>query len=148
MTTCLDLARRFIGIRELPGRQHHPLIQWGLMLCDYGPETPDEVPWCSAAMQIPPFLLGLPRSRNAAARSWLAVGEPIELGGTIPGNDVVVLNRGDGPQDPAILGAPGHVGLYVRHDAAQVWLCAGNQGDEWSIAPFPARKILGIRRLA
>lgn len=145
MTTCLDIARRLIGTRELPGGAHHPMIQWGFMLCGYGHDTPDEVPWCSAGLQIPPYLLGLPRSQSAAARSWLKVGEFIELSGCKPGNDVVILNRG-GIHDPTVSG-PGHVGLYVRHNEANVWLCGGNQNDSWSIAPFPVKQILGARRL-
>lgn len=142
------VAQRFIGLREIEGSAHHPLIQWGFLLCGYGTDTPDEVAWCSAIMQVPPYVLGLPRSGSAAARSWLQVGEPIEIGGATRGFDVVVLNRGNGPQDPSVIRAPGHVGWYVRHDERQVWLLGGNQADAFSIAPFPLERVLGVRRLA
>ena len=142
-TTLYDLAARSLGIREVAGGEHHPLIQFGFALCSgYGLETPDEVPWCSAWLQVWPWLLGLPHSKSAAARSWLTVGTPIDLDDARRGFDVVILSRAGSP-------TAGHVGLYVEHDAATatVTLLAGNQGNRVSVATFPRDRILGVRRL-
>jgi len=140
-TTLYNLAARSLGIREAVGGEHHPLIQFGFSLCSgYGLETPDEVPWCSAWLQVWPWLLGLPRSKSAAARSWLTVGTPIDLDDARRGFDVVILSRAGSL-------TAGHVGLYVEHDAVTVTLLAGNQGNRVSVAAYPRDRILGVRRL-
>jgi uncharacterized protein (TIGR02594 family) len=136
--TAFELAQRFVGeITELTGNEHHPLIQWFHMLCALGPDRPDETPWCSSFANGVCWLLRLPRSKSAAARSWLTVGVPIELRAARPGYDVVVLERGAG----------GHVGFFAGQDDASVFLLGGNQSDAVSVAPFPKATILGVRRL-
>jgi uncharacterized protein (TIGR02594 family) len=132
-----DVAKRFIGLKETPGIQSNPLVLGMLQLDGAWPKD-DTVPWCSAFVNFVAFLLGLPRSRSLAARSWLTVGREIRLDMALPGFDVVVLQRDGG----------GHVGFYVRSDSADVWLLGGNQHDQVSIAEFPRERILGIRRLA
>jgi hypothetical protein len=92
--------------------------------------------------------LGLDRSRSAAARSWLDVGDPVILASAQPGSDVVILSRGAGKQPgPEVVNAPGHVGFYAGRDGDNVLLLGGNQGNQVSIASFPASRVLGVRRL-
>lgn len=137
-----DLAQRFVGeIRELPGVQHHPFIQWAHMLCGLGSDQPDETPWCSAFVNAIAWTLQLPRSKSAAARSWLNVGQVIELRMAMPGNDIVVLKRGTNP-------AQGHVGFFAGLQGDRVHLLGGNQGDAVTIASFPIGDVIGVRRLA
>lgn len=139
--TPFALAQRFVGeVRELPGVQHHPAIQWAHMLCGLGADQADEVPWCSAWLNLIAWLLQLPRSKSAAARSWLDVGEVITLKQARPGYDIVILKRGTNP-------AQGHVGLFAGLDRS-VHLLGGNQGNTVSIAAFPIEDVLGVRRLA
>lgn len=142
MTSPFKLATRFIGIAEIPGTANNPAVQWGFSLCKgFGPETPDEVPWCSAWAQIPAFLAGVERSESAAARSWLEVGTPVPLDEASIGWDIVVLSRGSNP-------AQGHVGYYAgRTPTGDVLLLGGNQNDRVSVAAFPAARVLGVRRL-
>lgn len=140
--TAYELAQRFVGeIRELPGSAHHPFIQWAHMLCALGPDQPDSVPWCSSWLNAIAWMLQLPRSRSAAARSWLNVGSVIQLEDAKPGNDIVILSRGSNQ-------AQGHVGLFAGLDATNVHVLGGNQGDAVSIAPFRRGSVLGVRRLA
>ena len=156
--TAFDVAHRFIDIREIPGEKDHPLIQWGFMLCGWGVETADEVPWCSAFAQIPAYILRLPRSKSARARSWLEVGHAVGLGDAKPGFDVAILKRGDGDQPgPDNITAPGHVGFFAGWDReefpsgafiTQVLVLGGNQGNRVSIVRYPQDRLLGIRRLA
>lgn len=137
-----DLAQRFVGeIRELPGVQHHPFIQWAHMLCGLGADQPDETPWCSAFVNAIAWTLQLPRSKSAAARSWLNVGLVIELRMAMPGNDIVILKRGTNP-------AQGHVGFFAGLQGDRVHLLGGNQGDAVTIAAFPIGDVIGVRRLA
>lgn len=147
--TAFDLALRYSGaVFERKGDQDHPLIQWWLSLCGFGFDAHDEIPWCSAFLQDPFWHLRLPRSKSAAARSWLAVGQVIDLRDAEVGFDVVVLKRGAGEQPgPEILDAPGHVGLYAGQDSGVVHLLGGNQGNAVSVQPFSADRVIGVRRL-
>lgn len=136
--TALDVARRFIGLKEAPGVASSYLVMAMLRL-DMTWPTDDSVPWCSAFVNFVCWILGLPRSKSLAARSWLAIGTPIpSLDQAVPGFDVVVLSRDGGA----------HVGFYVGHDAASVQLCGGNQGDKVDVSNFPVSRVLGIRRVA
>ena len=146
--TLFDLAQRFVGeIREQAGPIHHPFIQWSFTTCGYGLQTPDETPWCSSFLNGLCWLLRLPRSKSARARSWLTVGRPISLEDAQPG-DVVVLKRGDGEQPGAdVLDAPGHTGLYAGTEGVHVLILGGNQSDGVTIGRWPRALILGIRRV-
>ena len=142
------LAQRYLGVHERAGDQHHPLIQWWLSLCAFGLDAADEIAWCSAFVNGVAWELGLPRSKSAAARSWLAVGEPVPLDEAQPGFDVVVLQRGEGPQPgAAVLDAPGHVGFFAGLDADAVFVLAGNQSNAVNVQRFPRWRVLGVRRL-
>lgn len=154
--TPFELAQRHVGIKELAGNQHHPLIQWWLSLCGFSTDTPDEVAWCSAFVNGMAWLCRCVRSKSAAARSWLLIGTPVQLTDARVGWDVVVLKRGSGnqPGPEVTSGAPGHVGFYagVEVDNAtqkvSVLVLGGNQGNAVSIARFPVENVLGVRRLA
>lgn len=109
----------------------------------------DDVAWCSALVNYIAWLLRLPRSKSLAARSWLSVGLPIPLEDAAAENDVVILKRGAPPQPgPERLDAPGHVGFFAALEGDRVLILGGNQNDQVSIAVFPAKDVLGVRRLA
>lgn len=139
--TLYDLAQRFVGIAEISGEKNHPLVSWWLSLCGFGLDAPDEIPWCSAFLNGLAWELRLPRSKSAAARSWLDIGRPIKLEEARAEADVVVFRRGSDEKS-------GHVGLYagVRKDG-MVLVLGGNQGNSVSISPYPAGDLLGVRRL-
>lgn len=145
--TLYDLAQRYVGQVFERSTGEHPLVQWWLSLCGYGLDAKDEVPWCSAFLNGIAWELRLPRSKSAAARSWLSVGVPVvKLADCVVGSDVVILNRG-GVQDATKAG-PGHVGLFAGVEGEHVLLLAGNQSNGISVAHFPVDHILGIRRLS
>lgn len=157
--TAFDLAQRFLGVEEGGGVTNHPLIQWWYTRVNDSAEDmrgkmTDDVPWCSAFANAIAWELRLPRSKSLAARSWLTIGKPIEVGEAQPENDVVILKRvGAGQPGPTVLNAQGHVGFYAgretRGDAGTyVQVLGGNQGDMVSLAWFPIEQVLGIRRLA
>lgn len=138
--SCFSLAQRFIGLREAPGHASNPHILAMLHLDGTWPKD-DSVPWCSAWVNYVAWLLRLPRSKSLAARSWLGVGTPVALEDAIPENDVVVLKRGASP-------TAGHVGFFAALEVPRVLVLGGNQNDSVSVAPFPAKDVLGVRRLA
>lgn len=145
--TAFQLASRYIGIKELAGQQDHPLIVWWLSLCGMGNDAPDETPWCSAFVNGIAWTLRLPRSKSAAARSWLLVGEAVSLDDAQIG-DVVVLKRGQSPQPgPEAIKAPGHVGFFAGHEAGSVLVLGGNQSNAVGLARFSRNDVLGVRRL-
>jgi len=150
--TLYALAARYIGeVLEIHGSAHnHPLIQWWLMLCGFGADSADEVPWCSAFLVGQAWTLKLPRSRSAAARSWMTIGASVPLRSAQVGFDVVVLKRGKAPQPgPEVLAAPGHVGLFAGWDGPdKIKVLGGNQSDGISVASFAVADVLAIRRLA
>ena len=141
--TAVDLAMRYVGVRELSGAKNHPLVSWWLSLCGYALDAPDEIPWCSAFVNGIAWELRLPRSKSAAARSWLSVGTPILSSEAAVGFDVVILSRGTNPKQ-------GHVGFFAGwgESVDTVHLLSGNQDNSVSVETFPIHRILGIRRLA
>lgn len=146
--TAFTVGQRFLGIKEVAGPTSNPLIVAMLKLDATWVED-DAVAWCSAWLNFVCWLLGLPRSKSLAARSWLLVGMSVPLTDARVGCDVVVLTRGPGKQPgPTVIAAAGHVGLYAGQDATHVQLLGGNQADTVSISSFPKTRILGIRRLA
>jgi uncharacterized protein (TIGR02594 family) len=148
--TLYELAQRFVGeIHEIRGPDASPFIAWCHESCDV--ETSDEIPWCSSFMNRLAWLLRQPRSKSAAARSWLHVGVPIDLREANAANDVVILKRGSGTQPgPDVINAPGHVTVFAGLDADGVHFygLGGNQDDGVTVARFPRANILGVRRLA
>ena len=145
--TAFALAQRFVGLAEESGPASNPLIVAMLRL-DAKWAKDDSIAWCSAFANFIAWLLRLPRSKSLSARSWLAVGTPIPLEDAIPENDIVVLKRGKTPQPgPAVMAAPGHVGFFAGMDGASVLVLGGNQSDAVGIARWPAKDVLGVRRL-
>ena len=146
-TSAFEIARRFVGIEEVPGMESNPMILAMLKLDGDWPED-DSVPWCSAFMNWVCWLLRLPRSKSYRARSWLNVGYAINFLDIEPGFDIVILKRGSGDQPgPTVINAPGHVGFYAGHDANKIELLGGNQGDSVKVSRYDSSRILGLRRL-
>lgn len=145
--TALDLAERFVGMREVPGSLHNPAVLAMLRLDQSWPQA-DEVPWCGAFANWIAWLLELPRSRDLRARSWLRVGDEIKLTQARAGFDVVIFKRGKAPQPgPDVIAAPGHVAFFERAGGGRVHVIGGNQGDAVTRAAFPIGDVLGVRRL-
>ena len=144
--TEFDLAQRFIGIKEIGGSVDNPMITAMLKLDNDWPEN-DEVPWCSAFVNYICWLARLPRSKSLRARSWLTVGKGIQLDEAVPG-DIIVLKRGAGNQPgPEVLKAPGHVGFYAGRFGEFIEVLGGNQSDTVKVSRYPAKRLLGVRRL-
>jgi uncharacterized protein (TIGR02594 family) len=154
--SAVDLAQRFVGLKEIPGQESNPQVLAMLRLDAPWP-TGDEVPWCSAFVNYIAWLLRLPRSKALSARSWLGVGYPTLLQEATVGFDVVILSRGEGNQPgPEVLNASGHVGFFMGLNPPisdpslgqqQVLVLGGNQADSVSVGHFSVDRVLGVRRL-
>ena len=145
--TAYEIANRFVGIKEVAGATFNPHVLAMLRL-DAAWVQDDQTAWCSAFANYVCWLLGLPRSKSLAARSWLNVGQSVPLSDARVGFDVVVLTRGTGKQPGAeVIAAPGHVGFYAGLHTTGVLILGGNQGDAVNVSPFQRARILGVRRL-
>lgn len=145
--TLLSLARRFEGLREVPGAVHNPQVVAMLQLVSPGVHD-DETAWCSAFVNYCCWILGITGSGSLAARSWLTRGVPVEVNHAEAGFDIVIFKRGEGAQPgPEVLAAPGHVAIFVRDRGTHVEVIGGNQGNAVSTETFPKARILGVRRL-
>lgn len=141
-----DLAQRYVGIEEVGGSLDNPAILAMLRLDNKWPEN-DEVPWCSAFTNHICWLARLPRSKDLRARSWLTIGKGINLDNAEPG-DIIILKRGKGEQPgPEVLDAPGHVGFYAGRFDGFIEILGGNQSDTVKVSRYPAKRLLGVRRL-
>lgn len=152
MLTPAAIAQRFIGQKEIAGDGDNPLIVWMLNRLDKTVHH-DEVAWCSAFAAFVAFLCGLTiPTVTLGARSWLRGGTALDLndGPPFPQSFVVVVfKRGPDPQpDATVIDAPGHVGIYVSHNAEFVWVCGGNQGNAVSVDRFLRSQILSVRAYA
>lgn len=135
------VARNHLGVREIPGKEHNPLIvRWHRRLANW--VNDDETAWCSSFVNYCAAEAGYETSGKLDARSWLKVGMPVELADARPG-DVVILWRGrkDSWQ--------GHVAFLEHHNAKRglLYLLGGNQNNEVNITAYDPGKLLGIRRL-
>lgn len=144
------MARQYIGIRELPGGRHNPLVVGWLQMFGSWIQD-DETAWCGAFAGFVAFSQGftLPGPQKWAplrARYWMTAGAPVPLV-QASGNCVVVFSRGRWAPGPDELNAPGHVAFYESQDDTHVSVIGGNQKNRVSIARYPLGQVLGVRRL-
>jgi uncharacterized protein (TIGR02594 family) len=143
----LMCAQQYLGLKEVAGQVNNPAIMAMLRLDQQWP-TGDETPWCSAFVNWICFQIGLKRTKDLRARSWLLVGEKLTIPQVDPGFDIAILQRGGGNQPgPEVIDAQGHVGFVFSMSPTSISLLGGNQGDAVTISSFPIGRLLGLRRL-
>lgn len=150
-TSALAVARTYLGVEERPGTENNAqIVAWLREVAPWA--SGDDIAWCSVFVTTIAKHLGLPYPHGALglrARSWLAIGKPVQLADARPEEDVVILKRGRGQQPgPEVLDWPGHVGFYADHTPGEVHVLGGNQNDRVSTQRFPVADVLGIRRLS
>ena len=129
----LRVARRDVGLRELPGAPTEPRIAaWLAALGAWWRD--DHTPWCGAAVAAWMQAVGRPVPKAwYRARAWADWGHLIAA----PVHGCVVVFARDGG---------GHVGLVVGRDrAGRLLVLGGNQGDAVSIASFDPTRVLAYR---
>lgn len=126
-------ARSYIGLREIPGKQHNPkIINWLKNLKSWIAD--DETPWCGT------FVAECLRNSNLyypaawyRAKAYLEL--PVKL--TRPAYGcIVVFDRVGG----------GHVGFVVGKDKfGNLMVLGGNQSNAVNIKPFTTSRVSGYR---
>ena len=126
----LSEARKWMGVAEIPGKKHNPVIRnWLIGLKAWWED--DETPWCGVFVAHCIRVSGrdLPKEWYRA-RAWAAAGTKLER----PAYGCIVVFSRDGG---------GHVGFVVGQDAAgNLLVLGGNQGNRVSVAAFSKSRVL------
>lgn len=136
----LSIALTQYKVREFIGSGHNPQVLKYFDATRFEGQSwiTDETAWCSAFMNWCAEHSGLEKSGELNARSWLEIGEKVEV--PQPG-DVVILWR------ESKTSWKGHVGIYVNEKGSSINVLGGNQNNEVNISPYPKEQLLGYRRL-
>lgn len=134
----LDYLSNHIGLKEIAGPKHNPLIvEWGRVAgIDWW--NNDEDAWCAVAVNGALVHSGFPSTRSALARSFTRYGTRLER--PVRGA-IVVFPRGSNP-------LYGHVGIVDEvHANGTVTVVNGNVSNEVRRSVFRIASILpdGIR---
>src|SRR5574343_848789 len=129
MLKVYEIAEKEIGQKEIKGEKDNLRIVEYLKTVSSS-EILDEVAWCSAFVAWTLLQAGIKGKYKANARSFLNIGESVDLEKAEKGN-IVVLWRGS----PSSW--QGHVGFFVKAENGKDWLLGGNQNDSVSIQSFP-----------
>ncbi len=138
MRDLLYIALSQYGTLEEPGSVDNPDILKYFHEIGHEWVLNDEMAWCSAFVNWVALKGGVERSGKLDARSWLKVGTPQikwKLG------DIVIYWRVEKNS------WMGHVGFPIREAGGIIWTLGGNQSNMVKIAPYPASRVLGFRRL-
>jgi len=132
----LEIAIDELGQAEIEGSHHNPRIlayhqATSLKAAD------DETPWCAAFVNWCLSEAHIVGTGKANARSFMTWGQAIALGKMRHG-DIVIFERNKPWQ--------GHVGFVYAGKPDSIQVLGGNQGDAVSLAWYPMRRLLGIRR--
>ena len=137
----MSIAKKYLGVKEIPGPPNHPTILRMLRSTNIGsPYNETELtPWCSASVNL---IITEARdldsridrpTNSAAASSWRKWGRGIEYGQY---GCIVVMTRPGG----------NHVGFYYDEDWDDgVRIIGGNQGNMQCIRRFPWDVITDFR---
>lgn len=129
----LTLARTQIGVREIKGPAHNPLIVEYWRAIKRGGIKTDEVPWCAAFVGAMLERSGIQSTRFESAKSFETWGT--QLAAPVVGC-IVVFSRAGG----------GHVGFVVGQDSeGSILVLGGNQSDEVNIRAFSRARATAYR---
>lgn len=129
----LTLARKYVGLAEVPGKETAPTIsRWLRSLKAWWSD--DETPWCGVFVAAVMQEAGYERPKHwYRAKAWADYGSA--LSGPEKGCIVVYDRRGGG-----------HVGFVTGVDAAgRIFTLGGNQANKVSEVPFDRARVLAYR---
>lgn len=140
----LSEVLKLYGLAEVAGPKSNPVL---LKILNNHAKVNDDggIAWCGLLMGEVFSRLGLERPKSyLAARSWLNVGESIDLKEASVSEahtDLVIFWR-NSPN-----AWQGHVGVYVGQNSTHIFVAGGNQGDAVNITAYLKSRLLGVRRV-
>jgi uncharacterized protein (TIGR02594 family) len=118
-------AENNIGVKEVKGATHNPVIVQYWKDIRRGGIKDDETPWCAAFVGSMLERCGIQSTRFESAKSYLSWGEKLDR----PVYGCVAVFSRDGG---------GHVGFVVGKDkAGNLLVLGGNQDDAVNVKSFP-----------
>lgn len=130
----MGIARKYIGVREVPGPRHNTTIMsWLKRLKSWIKD--DETPWCGSYVAAVMQEAGLTYpDMFPRAKAWADYGSRLQTHLLAPGAILVFARQGGG-----------HVGFYVGEDAACYHVLGGNQGNAVSITRIAKARCIATR---
>ena len=126
-----------LGLKEIPGKGHHPRIVSMFAKSGNPQVVDDETAWCSASIGAWLAESGSKGTGSLAARSYLQWGTPTDQPKR---GDIAVFKRGKSSWQ-------GHVAIYLGRDKGRVTVIGGNQANAVTVASYPESDLLGYRRV-
>lgn len=127
------LAESHVGVKEVLGATHNPVIVQMWKDIRRGGIKDDETPWCAAFVGSMLERCGIQSTRFESAKSYLTWGLPLDA----PAYGCIVVFSRDGG---------GHVGFVVGQDkAGNLLVLGGNQGDAVNVKAFALSRVSGYR---
>jgi uncharacterized protein (TIGR02594 family) len=126
-----------LGLKEIPGKGHHPRIVSMFAKSGNPQVVDDETAWCSAAIGAWLAESGNKGTGSLAARSYLQWGTPTDQPKR---GDIAVFKRGKPSWQ-------GHVGIYLGRDKGRVTVIGGNQSNAVTVASYPEADLIAYRRV-
>lgn len=132
----LKLARADLGVKEVVGAMHNPVVLGYFARAGFPGIDDDETAWCAAFCNAKLEDAGCPGSKALNARSFLTWGKEVKA--PYPGC-VTVFWRGS-PRS-----WEGHVAFFISETATHVKVLGGNQANAVTIRDYPKTQLLGFR---
>lgn len=128
------VAKRFEGLREVPGIGHnHTILGWLESLKAWWRD--DETPWCGVFVAYCLKEAGLPYPKlYMRAKSWVDYGSLLRPDRLAPGA-ILVFDRAGG----------GHVGFYAGEDAGFYYVFGGNQSNGVNLMKLGKSRLIASR---
>lgn len=129
-----DIAKGYIGVKEIPGRQHNSTIRsWLERLGAWWRD--DETPWCGVFVAHCLREAGLPVAKNwMRALAWIEYGSNLRTTHVAPGAILIFSRKGGG-----------HVGFYVGENQTHYFVLGGNQSNSVNISKIAKERCAAIR---
>jgi uncharacterized protein (TIGR02594 family) len=126
-------AKRHLGLKEVPGKQHNStILSWLAKLPGGAWIKDDETPWCGTFVAWCMVSAGYQPPKDwFRAKEWLNFGKT-----SLPRvGAIAVFGREAG----------GHVGFCVGESADNLYILGGNQSNAVNITPIAKSRLIGMR---
>ena len=129
----IEIAKKDIGVSEIKGDKHNPVIVQYWKDIKRGGIKDDETPWCAAFVGAMLERSGIRSTRFESAKSYETWG--YELTSPVYGCIVTFIRNGGG-----------HVGFVVgMSPAGDLMVLGGNQSDAVNIKAFSTDRVTSYR---
>lgn len=130
----MQIARKYEGLREIPGPRHNTtILGWLERLKAWWRD--DETPWCGVYVAHCMREAGFPIPKLwMRASEWASWGANLRATHVAPGAILVFTRKGGG-----------HVGFYVGEDSTFYYVLGGNQNNMVNVAKIAKARCTAIR---